>query len=64
MEGEQLVADYLQEQLSLEDIEGGLAESLHQAAKESMQEWLPDALEELRLDGGPLLCAEHRQHAV
>ena len=50
MEGEQLVADYLQEQLSLEDIEGGLAESLHQAAKESMQEWLPDALEELRLD--------------
>ena len=50
MEGEQLVADYLQEQLSLEDIEGGLAESLHQAAKESMQEWLPDALKELRLD--------------
>ena len=50
MEGEQLVADYLQEQLSLEDTEGGLAESLHQAAKESMQEWLPDALEELRLD--------------
>ena len=50
MEGEQLVADYLQEQLSLEDIEGGFAESLHQAAKESMQEWLPDALEELRLD--------------
>ena len=49
-EGEQLVADYLQEQLSLEDTEGGLAESLHQAAKESMQEWLPDALEELRLD--------------
>ena len=44
VEGEQLVADYLQEQLSLEDIEGGLAESLHQAAKESMQEWLPDAL--------------------
>ena len=50
VEGEQLVADYLQEQLSLEDIEGGLAESLHQAAKESIQEWLPDALEELRLD--------------
>ena len=50
MEGEQLVADYLQEQLTLEDTEGGLAESLHQAAKESMQEWLPDALEELRLD--------------
>ena len=50
VEGEQLVADYLQEQLSLEDTEGGLAESLHQAAKESMQEWLPDALEELRLD--------------
>ena len=50
MEGEQLVADYLQEQLSLEDAEGGFAESLHQAAKESMQEWLPDALEELRLD--------------
>ena len=50
VEGEQLVADYLQEQLTLEDTEGGLAESLHQAAKESMQEWLPDALEELRLD--------------
>ena len=50
MEGEQLVADYLQEQLSLEDTEGGFAESLHQAAKESMQEWLPDELEELRLD--------------
>ena len=50
VEGEHLVADYLQEQLSLEETEGGLAESLHQAAKESMQEWLPDALEELRLD--------------
>ena len=50
VEGEQLVADYLQEQLTLEDTEGGLAESLHQAAKESMQEWLPDAFEELRLD--------------
>ena len=50
VKGEHLVADYLQEQLSLEDTEGGLAESLHQAAKESMQEWLPDALEELRLD--------------
>ena len=49
-EGEHLVADYLQEQLALEDTEGELAESLHQAAKESMQEWLPDALEELRLD--------------
>ena len=36
VEGEQLVADYLQEQLSLEDTEGGFAESLHQAAKESM----------------------------
>ena len=50
VEGEQLVADYLQEQLSLEETEGGLAEILHQAAKESMQEWLPDALEELRMD--------------
>ena len=28
VEGEQLVADYLQEQLSLEDMEGGLAEIL------------------------------------
>ena len=35
VEGEHLVADYLQEQLSLEETEGGLAESLHQAAKES-----------------------------
>ena len=49
MEGEQLVADYLQEQLSLEETEGGLAEILHQVAEESVQQWLPDAEEELRL---------------
>ena len=48
-EGEQLVADYLQEQLSLEETEGGLAEILHQVAEESVQQWLPDAEEELRL---------------
>ena len=39
-EGEQLVADYLQERLALEATEGGLAEVLHQAAEESVQEWL------------------------
>ena len=50
VEGEQLVADYLQEQLALEDIEGGLAESLHQAAKESMHDWLPDVFDDLKLD--------------
>ena len=49
-EGEQLVADYLQEQLSLETTEGGLAEVLHQAAEESVQAWLPDAFDELQMD--------------
>jgi N12 class adenine-specific DNA methylase/adenine-specific DNA methylase len=49
-EGEQLVADYLQEQLTLETTEGGLAEVLHQAAEESVQAWLPDAFDELQMD--------------
>ena len=49
-EGEQLVADYLQEQLALETTEGGLAEVLHQAAEESVQAWLPDAFDELQMD--------------
>lgn len=48
--GEQLVADYLQEQLALETTEGGLAEVLHQAAEESVQAWLPDAFDELQMD--------------
>ena len=47
-EGEQLVADYLQEQLALETTEGGLPEVLHQAAEESVQAWLPDAFDELQ----------------
>lgn len=49
-EGEQLVADYLQEQLALETTEGGLAEVLHQAAEESVQAWLSDAFDELQMD--------------
>ena len=49
-EGEQLVADYLQEQLALETTEGGLVEVLHQAAEESVQAWLPDAFDELQMD--------------
>ena len=49
-EGEQLVADYLQEQLALETTEGGLPEVLHQAAEESVQAWLPDAFDELQMD--------------
>ena len=49
-EGEQLVADYLQERLALEATEGGLAEVLHQAAEESVQAWLPDAFDELQMD--------------
>lgn len=49
-EGEQLVADYLQEQLAVETTEGGLAEVLHQAAEESVQAWLPDAFDELQMD--------------
>ncbi len=49
-EGEQLVSDYLQEQLALETTEGGLAEVLHQAAEESVQAWLPDAFDELQMD--------------
>ena len=49
-EGEQLVADYLQEQLALESTEGGLAEVLHQEAEESVQAWLPDAFDELQMD--------------
>ena len=49
-EGEQLVADYLQEQLALETTEGGLAEVLHQAAEESVQAWLPDAFDEMQMD--------------
>ena len=55
MEGENLVADYLQEQFNLEETEGGLAaEVLHQAAVESVQDWLPDAFDEMRLDVGEL----------
>ena len=52
MEGENLVADYLQEQFNLEETEGGLAEVLHQAAVESVQDWLPDAFDEMHLDVG------------
>ena len=52
MEGEELVAGYLQVQFNLEETEGGLAEVLHQAAVESVQDWLPDAFDEMHLDVG------------
>ena len=48
--GEQLSAEYLQNQFSLEEVDGGLAETLRQAARESVQEWLPDAFDELLLN--------------
>ncbi len=48
--GEQLAAEYLQNQFSLEEVDGGLAETLRQAARESVQEWLPDAFDELLLN--------------
>ena len=48
--GEQLSAEYLQNQFSLEEVDGGLAETLRQAARESVQECLPDAFDELLLN--------------
>ena len=48
--GEQLSAEYLQNQFSLEEVDGGLAETLRQAARESVQQWLPDAFDELLLN--------------
>ena len=48
--GEQLSAEYLQNQFSLEEVDGGLAETLRQAARESVQEWLPDVFDELLLN--------------
>ena len=58
MEGEELVAGYLQEQFNLEETEGGLAEVLRQAAVESVQDWLPDAFDELYLDVGGTFLEE------
>ena len=43
-------AEYLQNQFSLEEVDGGLAEILRQAARESVQQWLPDAFDELLLN--------------
>ena len=63
MEGEPLVADYLQEQLSPEETESGLAEILHQVAEESVQQLLPDAEEELRLSVAGTLPILRRCHS-
>lgn len=43
-------ADYLQRAYGLDEGDGGLAGTLHQAAQESVREWLPDAFDELKLD--------------
>ena len=48
--GEQLSVEYLQNQFSLEEVDGGLSETLRQAARESVQQWLPDAFDELLLN--------------
>ena len=49
-EGDAFAADYLQRSLALEDVEGSLAETLRQAALESVSDWIPDALEEFTND--------------
>ena len=43
-------ADYLQRAYGLDEGDGGLAGTLHQAAQESVREWLPDAFDELKQD--------------
>ena len=45
-----LAADYLQRAYGLDEGDGGLAGTLHQAAQESVREWLPDAFDELKQD--------------
>ena len=45
-----IAADYLQRAYGLDEGDGGLAGTLHQAAQESVREWLPDAFNELKLD--------------
>ena len=49
-EDRSLVSDYLISQYGLEEDNSGLAGTLHQAARESVREWLPDAFDELKLD--------------
>ena len=50
-EGEQLVADYLQEQLALEDNRGRTCQRFFtRRQKKSVQAWLPDAFDELQMD--------------
>lgn len=43
-------ADYLHRVYGLDEGDGGLAGTLHQAAQESVREWLPDAFDELKQD--------------
>ena len=45
-----IAADYLQRAYGLDEGDGRLAETLHQAAQESVREWLPDAFDELKQD--------------
>lgn len=49
-DGEELASDFLQKSFALEETEGGLAETLRQVAVESVHEWLPDAIDELKYD--------------
>ena len=43
-------AEYLQRAYGLDEGDGRLAGTLHQAAQESVREWLPDAFDELKQD--------------
>lgn len=43
-------AEYLQNSSAWKRLTGGLAETLRQAARESVQQWLPDAFDELLLN--------------
>ena len=45
-----IAADYLQRAYGLDEGNGGLAGTLHQAAQESVREWFPDAFDELKQD--------------
>ena len=45
-----IAADYLQRAYGLDEGDGGLAGTLHQAAQESVREWFPDAFDELKQD--------------
>lgn len=45
-----IAEDYLQRAYGLDEGDGGLAGTLHQAAQESVRDWLPDAFDELKQD--------------